>query len=348
MGRPFSTLFLLLTGFSPLSPAQSTPPVHPERKKVVAQVGKVKITGLDLLKKINSLIPLTFFHRRVPENKMKEFRARALRELIEDTLVWLDAKDRKIPVTEKEIRARFQKALARGGERYKFMTKEQKSRMLESLRPLIVRRILIDKNEARFEKGLPRVDLKELKRLFEAKDKKPLAPEEARFLHLFVRVRPTATKEEIEAARNKIGAAELLIKEGMPFREAAKKFSQDEFAPKGGDMGTVSRAFFRSRKLADVAFSLKEGEMSPVIRTIYGFHLIYCVKKLPRRELRFEEVKNLLIREHSEEIRKKARRAWLEEIRKHHPVRILEPDLFAPRGPASRPAGPGKGRGKSK
>ncbi len=344
MGRSFPVLSLLLfPAFAPFAPAQSTPPAHPEKNLVVARVGEVKITGLDLLRKINNLIPLTFFHRRVPEDKMKQFRARALKELIEDTLVWLDAKDRKISVTEKEIRDRFEKALAGGGERYKFMTGEQRARMFEELRPLIVRRILIEKNRARFEKSLPKVDPGELKRLYEAKKKKPLAPEEAHFLHLFIRVLPTATKEEIEAARNKIGAAELLIKEGMPFREAAKKYSQDEFASKGGDMGTVSRAFFRSRTLADAAFSLKEGEMSPVVRTIYGFHLIYCVKKAPPRELRFQEVKDLLLKEHQDEIRKKARRAWLEEIRKRHPVEILEADFFAPKGPpASRPAGAGK------
>ncbi len=328
-----------------ISPAQKPDKFHPSGNKVVALVGDVKITGLDLLKKIDSLIPLTFFHRRVPEGKMKTFRERALRELIEDTLIWLDAKDRGITVSEKEIRDRFEKALARGGERYKFITPEQKARMFESMKPLVIRRILIDKNEARFEKTLPDVDMEELKRLYDAKKKKPLAPEEAHFLHIFIRVPPTATKEEIEAARNKIGAAEMLIKEGTPFGVVAKKFSQDEFASKGGDMGTVSRAFFRSRVLADAAFSLKEGELSPVIRTIYGFHLIYCVKKAPPRELRFEEVKDLLRAQHREELRKKAREAWLAEIRKRHPVKILEPDLYGPRPPASRPSG-GTGKGK--
>ena len=220
------------------------------------------------------------------------------------------------------------------------MTNEQKERMFERSRSLVVRRILIDKNEKRFEKTLPRVDVEELKDLFERKKKKPLAPQEAHFLHIFVRVQPTATREEIEAARNRIGAAELLLKEGVPFREVARKYSQDEFASKGGDMGVVSRKFFRSRKLADVAFNLGEKQLSQVVRTIYGFHLIYCEKKVPRRPLRFEEVKDMLVRQHAEEIRKKARKEWLGEIRKRHPVLILEPDLFGPK--------PGEGRAASR
>jgi peptidyl-prolyl cis-trans isomerase C len=63
------------------------------------------------------------------------------------------------------------------------------------------------------------------------------------------------------------------IKEGADFAELARKYSQCGSASQGGDLGPVE-----SRRLdeafAEAACALSEGEISPVVRSRFGYHLI--------------------------------------------------------------------------
>lgn len=71
--------------------------------------------------------------------------------------------------------------------------------------------------------------------------------------------------------------AETLLKElqaGKDFAELAKAKSQDVgSAEKGGDLGEL-RHGQAVQEFEDEAFRLKEGELSPVIKTQYGYHIL--------------------------------------------------------------------------
>ncbi len=80
-------------------------------------------------------------------------------------------------------------------------------------------------------------------------------------------------------------------KKGKDFAELASKYSQDETtAKKGGDLG-----FFDSKKMdpafSKAAFALKPGEISGLVRTPYGFHIIKSEGVTEAKTVPFEEVK---------------------------------------------------------
>jgi len=84
---------------------------------------------------------------------------------------------------------------------------------------------------------------------------------------------------------------EKQLKAGGNFEELAKKHSIDGAGAKGGDLGW----FGKGSMLPDfekVAFSLKEGTVSGIVQTKFGFHIIKATGKRPAGTRSFEEVKD--------------------------------------------------------
>jgi len=85
--------------------------------------------------------------------------------------------------------------------------------------------------------------------------------------------------ESIAVAERYIEEIRQKIILGESFSQLAKEFSEDPgSAPGGGDLGFMKRGTL-VKEYEEVAFSLKPGELSPPIRTSFGFHLIELLEK---------------------------------------------------------------------
>ncbi len=80
------------------------------------------------------------------------------------------------------------------------------------------------------------------------------------------------------------------LKKGANFEELAKKNSADATAAKGGDLGWFSKGSMVP-EFEKAAFSLKEGELSNVVKTPYGYHIIKVTGKRPAGVRSFDEFK---------------------------------------------------------
>jgi peptidyl-prolyl cis-trans isomerase D len=103
----------------------------------------------------------------------------------------------------------------------------------------------------------------------------------------------TANKPKDEVPKIQAQAEALLkqIKAGGDFAELAKKNSQDPgSAQKGGDLGWVSRGQM-VKNFEDAVFTLKPNEISNVVSTEYGFHIIQVLEKQPAHLQTLDEVK---------------------------------------------------------
>src|SRR5581483_6727828 len=86
------------------------------------------------------------------------------------------------------------------------------------------------------------------------------------------------------------------LKNGADFAELAKKNSQDGTAEQGGDLGW----FVRNQMVPEfdsVAFSLKPKELSGIVTTQFGYHIIQVIEKDPAKLKPFEDVKDDLAKE---------------------------------------------------
>lgn len=115
-------------------------------------------------------------------------------------------------------------------------------------------------------------------------------PERVHVRHILVK---TVDKSDAEKKQLLAKAQDLLkqVKGGANFEEVAKKSSEDTgSAPKGGDLGWVVRGQMLP-EFEKAVFTLKPKEISDIVTTSVGYHIIQVLEREPARVKPFEEVK---------------------------------------------------------
>jgi parvulin-like peptidyl-prolyl isomerase len=108
----------------------------------------------------------------------------------------------------------------------------------------------------------------------------------------------TATKERLEAIRSEIAAGKL------DFTAAAKKFSHCPSAPSGGDIGFIFRkGGIVDESFARAAFALKPGELSGVIETEFGLHILQVTERKPGTPSTYEKSATDVLDTYSDDFR---------------------------------------------
>ncbi|NOX79737.1 MAG: hypothetical protein GXP57_01350 [Deltaproteobacteria bacterium] len=129
-----------------------------------------------------------------------------------------------------------------------------------------------------------------VKARYEAEKAKFIVPEQRHALHIFFKVSRTAGNQVREAEKKKAEAVLKLVRGGMDFAAAARKYSEGPTAATGGDLGFFSRGRM-VKSFDDVVFSLKPGEISGVVESPFGYHIIKLVAVRPAFIRSFDQVK---------------------------------------------------------
>jgi len=123
-------------------------------------------------------------------------------------------------------------------------------------------------------------------------------------------------------------AEEILrrIQAGENFFELAKKYSNDVSAHSGGQLGVVGRGMMLP-EFEKAAFDLKVGEVSNIVKTVNGFHIIKCDNIIPGYTKEFKLVKSEIKKILSSEKREKRYQEWMSELKKKSFITVsLVPD----------------------
>ena len=105
------------------------------------------------------------------------------------------------------------------------------------------------------------------------------------------------------------------IRKGSEFSKLAIKYSEDVSASSGGDVGFVKRGKM-VREFEEVVFSLKPGQISDIVETEYGYHIIKVDEVLPGKTLTLKDVKNRIHKILSMQKQKQVYDDWINELKK--------------------------------
>jgi peptidyl-prolyl cis-trans isomerase D len=120
-------------------------------------------------------------------------------------------------------------------------------------------------------------------------------PERVHARHILLK---TDGKSDAEKKALKAKAEDLLkqLKNGADFAELAKKYSEDGTKDQGGDLGWFTHGQMVP-EFDSAAFALKPKELSGVVTSQFGYHIIQVLEKDPAKLKPFEEVKDQLAKE---------------------------------------------------
>ncbi len=133
--------------------------------------------------------------------------------------------------------------------------------------------------------------------IIKVNEKKERIPQ-VRASHLLIDFRIDSTRVDSVEARKQIEDIKNQIAKGADFTEMVKKYSEDPSTKEnGGDLGFFERRMM-VKEFDEVAFNLKKGEVSNVIKTQFGYHLIKLtdMKPLPSYEEDKENLKRIFKR----------------------------------------------------
>ncbi len=109
------------------------------------------------------------------------------------------------------------------------------------------------------------------------KDSLPSVPAEVEIAHILIR--PKVDSLARLASLERMQKIEAELRAGADFAELARKYSEDPGSAKsGGDLGYVKRGEFVKR-FEEAAFALREGQISKIVETEFGFHLIQLLDR---------------------------------------------------------------------
>lgn len=131
----------------------------------------------------------------------------------------------------------------------------------------------IELNAAAMASGVPVSD-EEVRQRYDSQTANYRTPEERKARHILIRVAQKDDEQSVAAAQAQIEALLAQVRQGESFAELAKASSQDPgSAPQGGDLGFFGRGMMDPAFEA-ATFALKKGEVSEVVRSRFGFHII--------------------------------------------------------------------------
>ncbi len=253
--------------------------------RIVAVVGSDVILASELAEQVQIA---AFQSQRRPqtEQELTELRDQVLEQMISDRLFLIEAKkDTSISVRPEEIELalddqiarvssrfdseqEFQAALAREGLTVRDLRKRYKSDIENQLiRQRYIQRKL-------YKVSVSKHETEEFYQKYQ--DSIPNQPEAVRLSHLQIAITPSArvddsVKQLAQDLRKRIIA-------GADFASISEQYSSLGAGANGGDLGFVSRDAVVA-EFAKAAFSLNVGEISGVVRTQFGYHIIKCEDK---------------------------------------------------------------------
>ena len=152
-----------------------------------------------------------------------------------------------------------------------------------------VRYALIDPDQVRAQ---AKVDDAELREYYAQHLSDYRVPDRVKVAHILFK---TTDKTPAQVATIEKTAADVLnqIRAGGNFGELARKYSEDSTAQAGGELGWIVRGQ-TVKEFEDTAFSMKPGEVSRLVKTIYGIHIIKVEDKQTAHLQSFDEVKDAI------------------------------------------------------
>ena len=194
----------------------------------------------------------------------------------------------------------------------------------------------------------------QLKKFYDENGEQFERPETVRAAHILLSTRDTATGQDVSEER-KVEIRKQMerilerVKKGEDFAALVREFSEDPGSKNTGGEYTFARGQFRNPEFENAAFALKTNEISGIVTTPLGYHIIKLYERMPAQKLELAKVKDDLRESLSRrEVQDKLLPDYLKGLKKAANLQYLNGAKPPPEGPAEKPADPPEAKAPEK
>lgn len=271
---------------------------------IVATVNGVEITEGEISEKIDermkaqvSRMGVSGREMSVDEmDKMKvRLRQSVVEMMVEKRILQQKMESKGIAVNEEEINARIAEMAEQRGVALEDIEGElAKSGMtMEGLRSQVKMGLGVQKLVDLEMGSEGQVSEAEAKKYYDENPKRFSAPEQVKASHILIKTEGLDEAGKA-GARNKIEDLLKQVKEGTDFAELAKTNSDCPSGKRGGDLGFFARERM-VKEFSDAAFSMQEGDVSDIVETKFGYHIIKVTGKKEASTTSYDEAKEDIV-----------------------------------------------------
>lgn len=255
--------------------------------------------------------------------RKRRIRLETLQTLIDEKLLAQEVRERKIEIPEEKIEQyieqlrkdnnltaeQFRAALEAEGK-----SLEQYRRML---REMFEKRALMQREL----QGKAVVSEQDIQDYYRKHYVGGAGAEKIKASHILVAVPPDASAETQRQARRRAERILAELRAGADFAAMAEEHSDDPSASLGGDLGWFRRGDMVAA-FENAALALDEGQMSDLVRTRFGFHIILVTGKQADQPPALEEVRAEIQHRLMKDLERKLMRRFLDDLRRRSYIDI--------------------------
>ncbi len=254
---------------------------------IAAVVGKEIV----LRSEVQQYVQNYLVQNRIDANKnpkiVAQLKKRMLDFLIDQKLLLAKAEQDTIKVDDQmldqQVEQRIQYMINQVGSEDKLekVFGSPMKKIKKDTRKILKEQLLVEQVKASMRRSL-KISRREVEDFYKTyKDSLPGLKETVDISHILKTVKPS--KEAQQAALQKAEMLLKKLKEGADFAELAKKYSEDPGSKdRGGDLGMIKRGDFVP-EFENAAFKLKDGEISGIVQTQFGYHIIQMIERRGER-----------------------------------------------------------------
>jgi len=226
----------------------------------------------------------------IPPEKLNEMRKRALDSMIDRELLYQETVKTNLTADEAQVEERYQALKQRFGDDAKYQESITAMGLTDKgIREMISRSLVIETFIQTKVTADVHVNEEDKRAFYDNNPNLFQKPEQVEASHILIKTEKDADDAAQQEALKAIQAVQEKVKAGEDFAELAKTHSQGPSAPRGGELGFFGKGQM-VKPFEEAAFAMQPGDVSDIVQTQFGYHLI---KVTGRSEASVEAYENV-------------------------------------------------------
>lgn len=289
---PLAVSFFVVFTFTEIAHA-NTSQLNKSKTNIAAAVNEMTITFEELEREFFQIQQQYAMRgQNIPPEEYNNIKNHILENLINSRLLYQDSQKKGIIIGEERVTTQLNTFKSRFSNEDEFKSMLTKLNVTENdLKNQILRDLSIEELiYTQIARNITVSD-SENKIFYDSNPQFFQKPEQIKASHILIKLDPKADMIQKTEAKEKMKKVQEELDSGKDFAAVAKALSEGPSNVKGGDLGYFGPGQM-VKPFEEAAFLLQVGEVSPVVETQFGYHIIKVYDKQPATTTSHNDVKN--------------------------------------------------------